>query len=190
MGVGASVRQLRLERGFLGKELAAAAGVSPSLISQIENETTTPSLDVLRSIANALHVQVGDFFTPDGTATGNGVTPTAKATRVVRANARKKLILPTSHWVYELLTPDLQGRIELLWIEIGPGLPPPSEPSAHEGEESNVVIRGRVHIRVENEDYVLQAGDSITFESSRPHWTANLDDEPAVLISAITPPSF
>ena len=191
MSVGTSVRRLRLERGLLGKQLAVAAGVSPSLISQIENEATTPSLDVLRAIAAALQVRVGDFFAPDVSENNNYTAmPSAKLTRVVRANARKKLILPTSRWVYELLTPDLQRRLELLWIEIGPGLPPPAEPSVHDGEESNVVIKGRVHIRVENEDYVLEEGDSITFESSKPHWTSNLDDEPAVLISAITPPSF
>jgi transcriptional regulator with XRE-family HTH domain len=188
MALGTKVRQFRTERSMRAKELAEAAGVSPSLISQIENDVTTPSIDVLRRIAAALHVAVGDFFNAGGRSVPNNRVA-VNHSPVVRANARKKLILPTSNWVYELLTPDLQGRLELLWLEIGPGSGQ-EEFSIHEGEEANVVIKGRVHIWVEDEEYVLEEGDAITFESSRPHRTVNLDSETAIVISAITPPSF
>ena len=168
-----------------------AAGVSPSLISQIEHGTTTPSIDALGRIASALGVHIGEFFNQEiGAGSEAARSPRVERPLVVRANARKKLMLPTSKLVYQLLTPDLQGRLELLWMEIGPGLPFPTEPSVHQGEEASIVIRGRVHIWVDDEEYVLEEGDSITFESSRPHRTANLDREPAIVICAITPPSF
>ncbi|HUV94446.1 MAG TPA: helix-turn-helix transcriptional regulator [Anaerolineae bacterium] len=51
MSIGRKTRLLRNERDMKGKELATAAGVSPSLISQIEHGTTTPSIDVLRRVA-------------------------------------------------------------------------------------------------------------------------------------------
>lgn len=188
MALGTKVRQFRTERGMRGKELAATAGVSPSLISQIENNVTTPSIDVLRRIAAALQVSIGDFFNEEGESVPNNRT-SANRPLVVRVNARKKLILPKSNWIYELLTPDLQGRLELLWLEIGPGAGQ-EEFSIHEGEEANVVIKGRVHIWVEDEEYVLEEGDAITFESSRPHRTVNLGSETAIVVSAITPPSF
>jgi transcriptional regulator with XRE-family HTH domain len=195
VNIGQRMRQLRMQRGLRANELAAAAEVSPSLISQIEGNRTTPSIDVLRRIAAALRVHVGDFFNPDGTApftptTDAPASATAQSARVVRAHARKKLILPASKSVYELLTPDLQGHLELLWLEIGPGLSAPTEPSIHVGEEVDVVIKGRVHIWVNAHEFVLDEGDSITFESAMPHRTANVDNEPAVLISAIAPPSF
>ncbi len=192
MPIGQRLRQLRTERGVKGRQLAVAAAVSPSLISQIENNATTPSIDVLRRIAAALHVKVGDFFDEDSDPPAvNGAPPTAtKRPLVVRANQRKKLMLPASKWVYQLLTPDLRGRLELLWLEIGPGLPAPVEASVHEGEEAGVVIKGRVHIWVEDEEYVLEEGDTITFEATRPHRTANVDDEPAIIVTASTPPSF
>ena len=189
MALGTRVREFRMERGMLAKELAEGAGVSASLISQIENNVTTPSIDVLRRISAVLEVHVGEFFNQDGDG-DPGAEPAATRPLVVRAGRRKKLILPQSRWVYELLTPDLQGKLELLWLEIGSGGSVPVEFSTHEGEEANVVIKGRVHIWVGDEEYVLEEGDSVTFESSRPHRTANLDDETAILISAITPPSF
>ena len=191
MSIGRETRLLRNERDMKGKELATAAGVSPSLISQIEHGTTTPSIDVLRRIASALQVHVGEFFSDRNDTLFQTARPSeVERSLVVRANARKKLMLPTSNLVYELLTPDLQGSLELLWIEIGPGLPFPSKPSVHQGEEADIVIEGRVHIWVDDEEYVLEEGDSITFESSRSHRTANLDGEPAIVICAITPPSF
>jgi len=188
MVVGARVRQFRNNRGMRGKDLAAAAGVSPSLISQIENGATTPSIDVLRRIAAALGVQIGEFFNQQDSSNSSTSIPVNRPL-VVRANARKKLMLPKSNWVYQLLTPDLQGRLELLWLEIGQGSGQ-SECSVHEGEEANVVIKGRVHIWVEDQEFVLEEGDSITFDSSRPHRAANLDSDTAIVISAITPPSF
>ena len=188
MALGTKIRQFRTERSMRAKELAEAAGVSPSLISQIENDVTTPSIDVLRRIAAALHVAVGDFFNAGDESVPNSRVAVNRSP-VVRANARKKLILPTSNWVYELLTPDLRGHLEVLWLEIGPGSGQ-EECSIHEGEETNVVIKGRVHIWVEDEEYVLEQGDAITLESSRPHRIANLDDETAIVISSITPPSF
>lgn len=191
MSIGRKMRLLRDERDMKGKELATAAGVSPSLISQIEHGTTTPSIDVLRRIASALQVPVGEFFGEQNDTLFKTTRPSQVGrSSVVRANARKKLMLPKSNLVYELLTPDLQGTLELLWIEIGPGLPFPREPSVHQGEEADVVIKGRIHIWVDDEEYVLEEGDSITFDSSRPHRTANLDGEPAIVICAITPPSF
>ncbi len=189
MKLGAKIRQLRLERDLSGKELAALTEVSPSLISQIENDITTPSIDVMRRIAKAINVAVGDFFDtePSESVQRNGAP--AQRPLIVRKNRRKKLILPTSNWVYELLTPDLQGRLELLWLEIGPGSGQ-EEWSSHEGEECNIVLKGRVHLWVEDEEFVLEEGDSLTFESIRRHRVVNREQETAILISAVTPPYF
>jgi transcriptional regulator with XRE-family HTH domain len=188
MALGARIRQYRVERNLSGKELAAAAEVSPSLISQIENEITTPSIDVMRRIAKALQVAVGNFFDDVGEMPPrNGATPHRPL--VIRKNARKKLILPTSNWVYELLTPDLQGRLEVLWLEIGPNSGQ-EDYSIHEGEECDLVVKGRVHIWVEDEEYIWEEGDSLTFETARPHRVVNREQATAIIISAVTPPAF
>lgn len=189
MKLGERIRQLRIERNLNGKDLAALTEVSPSLISQIENDITTPSIDVMRRIAKALHVAVGDFFDEDNDDTTPRSGTSVLRPLLVRKHQRKKLILPTSNWVYELLTPDLQGRLELLWLEIGPGAGQ-VEWSSHEGEECNIVLKGRVHLWVDDEEFVLEDGDSITFDSIRRHRVVNCEGETAILISAVTPPSF
>jgi quercetin dioxygenase-like cupin family protein len=45
-------------------------------------------------------------------------------------------------------------------------------------------------VTIDGHDFVLNEGDSISFDSGRPHQVENRTDKRAVLISAITPPSF
>ncbi len=145
---------------------------------------TSPSLDVLWAIARALDVPIGTFFQ------GEMIDDLAeKAPVVVRAGQRKKLGV-NSTLTYELMSPDLQHQIEFIWVEFGPGVEGPLAPFIHTGEEQMVVIQGEMHFWVDGAEYILQAGDCITIDPSRPHRAANLSDSSAIVIAAITPPSF
>lgn len=189
--LGGIIRALRTERRLSTVALARACGVSTSLISQVERGLTGPSLDVLWAIARALDVPIGTFFQVDGQrpALDSNERGDRAGAVVVRANQRKKLGL-TSSLTYELLTPDLQHQIEFIWVEFGPGEEGPVEPFTHAGEEQMVVIQGEMHFWVGGEEFVLQAGDCITIDSSRPHRAGNRSALPAIVIAAITPPAF
>lgn len=182
--LGGSIRELRQQRRLSTVALAKACGVSTSLISQVERGLTSPSLDVLWSIARTLDVPIGTFFQGDAIE-----PPAGKEPVVVRSDQRKKLGL-NSTLTYELLTPDLQHQIEFIWVEFGPGVEGPLTPFTHPGEEQMVVIQGEMHFWVDEAVYVLQAGDCITIDASRPHRAGNRSDAPAIVIAAITPPSF
>ncbi|MBC7347051.1 MAG: helix-turn-helix transcriptional regulator [Clostridia bacterium] len=60
--LGSKLRQAREKQGLSVTSLAEKAGVSPGLISQIENNQTVPLLDTLQRIANALGVSISYFF--------------------------------------------------------------------------------------------------------------------------------
>lgn len=194
--LGAEIRARRGQRQLSTVALARSCGVSASLISQVERGLTAPSLDVLWAIARVLEAPIGAFFDDTGAASAmrpvaatgrNG--PAGRGVVVVRASGRKRLGV-TASLTYQLLSPDLQHRLELIWIELGPGEAGPAEPFAHPGEEQVVVIRGEVHISVGDEVWVLGAGDAITFDSASPHRAMNRGASPALVIAAITPPSF
>lgn len=182
--LGGTIRELRQERRLSTVALAKACGVSTSLISQVERGLTSPSLDVLWSIARALDVPIGTFFQGEPIE-----EPPGKAPVVVRAGYRKKLGV-NSALTYELLSPDLRHQIEFIWVEFGPGVEGPLAPFTHPGEEQMVVIQGEMHFWVDGDEYVLQAGDCITIDASRPHRAGNRSNAPAIVIAAITPPSF
>ncbi|MDQ6669266.1 MAG: cupin domain-containing protein [Chloroflexota bacterium] len=152
---------------------------------------------MLRRIALALELQVGVLF--DG---GEGVAITSvngaasdtdsgqPRARVVRRGERKVLSLPAAHVRYELLSPDLQGRLEFVRMEVDPGQVMPTVGWSHEGEESILILEGSANFQYGEEHFTLEEGDTITFASSLPHLLANPGDRVIVAISAGTPPSF
>jgi uncharacterized cupin superfamily protein len=59
-----------------------------------------------------------------------------------------------------------------------------------EGEECFTVIAGSVTARFNDEEHLLELGDSISFDSSKNHSVENTGEEEAVLIWTVTPPQF
>jgi transcriptional regulator with XRE-family HTH domain len=175
--LGRRIRVLRTERGLTLTGLAVRVGITRSFLSSVERGVAYPSLLVLRSIAAALEVPVFMLFTaPEA----NGM--------VVRKGARKVIKPPGAPVSYELVSPDLRRKIEMIIVRLKPGLD--SAAMAHEGEECALVLRGRVAITVGDVEYELDEGDSIYYDSGLPHKARAVGDEPAEIVSAITPPNF
>jgi transcriptional regulator with XRE-family HTH domain len=175
--LGRRIRTLRTERGLTLTGLAARVGITRSFLSSVERGVAYPSLVVLRSIAAALEVPVFLLFTaPEA----NGI--------VVRKDARKVIRPPGAPVSYELVSPDLRHKIEMIIVRLKPGLD--SAAMAHEGEECALVLRGRVVMTVGDVEYELNEGDSIYYDSGLPHKARAAGDQPAEIVSAISPPNF
>ncbi|MBA2635011.1 MAG: helix-turn-helix transcriptional regulator [Chloroflexi bacterium] len=175
--LGRRIRTLRTERGLTLTGLAARVGITRSFLSSVERGVAYPSLMVLRSIAAALEVPVFMLFTaPEA----NGM--------VVRKDSRKVIRQPGAPVSYELVSPDLRRKIEMIIVRLKPGMD--SAAMAHEGEECALVLSGRVAMTVGDVEYELNEGDSIYYDSGLPHKARALGDEPAEIVSAITPPNF
>jgi len=187
--VGRKIRVRRLQAGLTLQSLARAVGVSQSLISQVERGLASPSITTLRRIAAALDVPIAALFLGDDVAS-HGETDRLGRRLVVRRAERKRLHVPRSKIGYELLTPDLNRKVEFLRIQYEPGSVTHPAPMSHPGEENAVCLEGSVVVTIDGHDFVLNEGDSISFDSGRPHQVENRTDKRAVLISAITPPSF
>jgi mannose-6-phosphate isomerase-like protein (cupin superfamily) len=71
-----------------------------------------------------------------------------------------------------------------------PGVATGEEMLSHRGEESGVVVKGRVELTVGGQTRVLKAGDAYYFASSTPHSFRNVGREVCEIISASTPPTF
>jgi transcriptional regulator with XRE-family HTH domain len=177
--VGALVLQLRRDAGASIGTLAAAAGLSPGLLSQIERGQGNPSLTTLIKLSQALKVPVGRFF--DAQDRGGAL---------VRADQRRRLEVAEDNLVYELLTPHMHGQLGMLRAQIGAGWDNEDAPFQHPGEECVTILEGRLHVCINGMGYDLGEGDSLTYDSSLPHWYRNPGARDAVLIGAMTPPSF
>jgi transcriptional regulator with XRE-family HTH domain len=184
--VGRRLREYRLEKGMIAADVASAAGISPSMLSQVERGTTSPSLKVLHALAAALDVTAAQLL--EDHRTSDIPAPAAGRLQVVR-HAERKVLRRATGPEYQLLSPDLTGDIEFLWVELAPGMGSAADAS-HEGEEQLVVLSGEVTLTLSGSDTVLQAGDAARYDSIVPHRTTNHGTVKAVFVSAATPPSF
>ncbi|NLV89746.1 MAG: cupin domain-containing protein [Tissierellia bacterium] len=181
MNIGEKIKKLRKEKEMSIAELANKSDLSSSLISQIERNMVTPSIVSLWKIAQSLEVSVGYFFDEEVKDIANPI---------VRRNERKKIIASNNNAMYELLSPDLNRKIEFLYITIKPGDYSSKDLVTHEGEECGIVIKGRLMVKMKDKEYILEEGDSIYFDSTIPHKYINIGDEECISIWAMTPPSF
>jgi transcriptional regulator with XRE-family HTH domain len=63
--VGATLQRLRLARGLTLEDLSRIAGVSKSMLSQIEREKANPTIAITWRLANALGVQIGELLSSE-----------------------------------------------------------------------------------------------------------------------------
>lgn len=166
-----------MERGLTLAGLAVQVGVTRSFLSSVERGVAYPSILVLRSIAAALKLPVFLLFTG---RKSNGI--------VVRKAERKIVREPNGPYSYELVSPDVQHRLEMIITRVKPGADP--KPLAHEGEECALVLRGHVMLTIGGVDYELNEGDSIYYNSGLPHRAKVVGNEEAEIVSAISPPGF
>lgn len=175
-----TIRTLRQQRGFTLSQLAGAAGISESLLSQVERGRVDPSLATLRSIARSLEIPLFELF-----AAQDG----APQVEIVRAGAATEITSPDRGLVYSRMS-KLGGSLEVLKAHLSPGATSHGEPWTHPAEECVVVLAGELCVEVDGIDYRLNAGDSCYFDSRMPHRFLNESAKEAVYIIAATPPSY
>ena len=179
--VGAQLNFLRKQRSLTLEAVSERSGVSIGLISQIERGRGNPSFNTLVQMAHALDVPIGRLF-----HTADDTSP------LVRADERRSLDVhgPSGDAVHELMSPDLNGALEAVWIEAPPGYDTSETPFTHPGEEFGLVLEGRHEVFLDGVRYSLGPGDSITYASTVPHWYRNPGPDPVKAIWVITPPTF
>jgi transcriptional regulator with XRE-family HTH domain len=177
--LGSAIRSLRTAQQRTLSDVATAAGISISLLSQVERGLVDPSLDSLRDIAGAL-----------GTMPFKLLQNGAPRSGVVRRAERLHLRLPERDDDYELLSPSLDGAFEVAEWTVQPGNWSSAQPRSHSGEEATLILAGRVLLELGGELVELEEGDCITFDARVPHRHMALGDDPATGLFIVSPPSF
>jgi transcriptional regulator with XRE-family HTH domain len=196
--LGRVIRRLRKDAGLTLSTVAKQAGVSTSLISQVERGLAQPSLTTLRGIASALDVRLSALFHDSrvGESSTLDFEPVTDEGRyVVRGYSRKKLYGDHAGVDYELLAPDTtsERRSDFLLGVFAPGSSSPSGTSryvAHEGEEYCYCTSGSLTLLLGTEEFTIDAGDSIAFDASIPHRVENRGTVAAEVTITMTPPWF
>ncbi len=186
--IGNRVKKLRESKKMTTKELAKKANVTAGMISQLERGSTQGSVETLRKIAKVLNTTLASLFENEEDLKQQN---SYESFHIVRKNERRKISFPDPLYKCEMLTPDLQGDIEFVLVELEAGrVTNDILPHTKGGEECDFVLSGTIEIQVGGLNYTLNEGDSIRFNPEVPHKIENKSDKKASYISAITPPSF
>ena len=190
--LGENLRSIRLQKKMTLQELSQMSKVSKSQLSQIERNVSVPTVAKLQKIAEALDVKFSNLLPENGDSSSDAylANNSEKANRinVVRKGERKKIIMPWGA-TYEMLCPDLQHKIEFIYLHYPVGATPKDQ-YTHEGEECGVVLEGTFKGTFGAMEVILEPGDSIYYDSTIPHYWEAVGDTDVRAIWAITPPSF
>lgn len=175
--IGNNLKALREKTQLSLRDLGEKTGLSASFLSQIEAGQVSPSLASLENIANALNVSITYFF--DDQTRPDSVVMRKKERKRIYSQGSKAIIQPLANALNK-------KKIEpfLLTLEVG-GESGEKPYSSHHGEEFGIVLQGKVRFALEDKEYVLADGDSLYFNSKRPHKWENIGKKEAIIILVI-----
>ena len=174
------LREARAAAGLSVRELSRRVGISPSMLSQIENGHAQPSVATLYGIVSALSISVdavltgGDAPAPFRTTGGTAVAP------VLRGDERAALVMESGvRW--ERLTPTADPLVDALLVTYPPGSSSSGNGGLmrHAGHEYGYLMEGELVVQVGFDTFALHAGDSVSFDSTIPHLYRNESNEAA-----------
>ncbi|MCG8618078.1 MAG: XRE family transcriptional regulator, partial [Desulfobacterales bacterium] len=178
--LGPLLRAIRNSRHLTIKEVATKAGVSSSLLSQIERNRISPSLDTLLQLLEVYGVPPNKFFKDYETMT---------RVEIVKRDQRK--IYERKGFKYETLCGESQSKgshsFNAFFLELAPGQKRGDADDGHLGRELGIVIAGSAQLIYGGETYDIQAGDTLSFFSQIPHVIKNTGEERFQAYWIVTP---
>jgi transcriptional regulator with XRE-family HTH domain len=165
--VGDTLAALRQGQSLSLDELSRKAGVSKSMLSQIERAQTNPTIAVVWRLANALGVTMGDLL-------GSPAAPVENAITLVPLHATPAMRSPDEKCELRILGPiDLAGKFE--WYQLNLQAGAALESQAHEDgtREHLTVTAGALEVESGGEKQRLKNGETARYLADRPHCIRN-----------------
>ena len=180
--VGEKIKALRIKREMSLADVSKKSGISETIVSGIEDQTVSPPLGNIVSLAEVFRVTVGELFGDSADA------PFC----IVRSDDRKTVSRFSSTvgkpggYSYESLGHKKQDRqMEPFLVTLAPSEVSQVEPNQHVGEEIIFVLEGQVEVRLVDHTDILKPGDSIYYDSTLPHVVSCHGDVPATILAVI-----
>lgn len=166
--IGLLIQRIRRERHLRLEDLAQRAGYTKGFLSKIENGRANPPIATLLRVAGALGIDAAELL--GGAGAGEAADPQGSVH--VAAAERLKINHASAGPGYDywsLAAPRRNKAMEPFLLTVRPGEVDPAKRFEHPGEEFIHVLQGRTEYVVGDEKFVLGPGDSLYFDSTRPH---------------------
>ncbi|MET8429064.1 cupin domain-containing protein [Nocardia sp. NPDC004860] len=189
--VGPALRQARLDRGLSLRALAVAAGISASQLSQIETGKSQPSVSALYALVTQLDASLDELLGIDRGRSTPAASPSSTPSPqrdvasqppgVVQRGADNPVLEMANGVRWERLAVDPHADVDVLLVTYDPGAASSVDRTLmrHQGTEYAYLFSGELTLLLDFDRYTIGAGDSLCFDSTRPHMYVNQGAEPA-----------
>lgn len=179
MKIGERLKRLRMINSLTQEELASRADLTKGFISQLENDTTSPSIATLKDIIDVFGVSMQEFF-----------SETSDEDIVYGKESRVQVSDDDDRIKVELLVPAAQNReMDPVLVTLEPGEEMDEQPF-HEGEEFGFVLLGKIQLRLDERLYTVKKDECFYFSSDKRHSVKNVGKTDAKILWVVTPPTF
>ena len=168
--IGKRIKAFRTDRGITLEQLARQAGFTKGYLSKVEKSEKAPPVSTLRNIGKALDVTISALLGEESQRT---------SLCLVRENERPLVTRDGTAfgYAYEAMAFKYPNRImEPFLLTLPPG-PKKRTMHQHEGEEILFVIQGTMRFFHGAEDYIVNEGDCIYFDSGISHFGESIGTE-------------
>lgn len=180
--IGEKLRALRLRKKIGLVDLGKHTGLSPALLSKLENGKLFPTLPTLMRIALVYSVGLDHFFAP----------PESGPVRsIARRHERKKFpdvpgAADVNYFFESLDFAAKDRRLNAYFAEFRPVAAEKVRKHHHAGVELVYMVSGEMELRIGKEEHTLGEGDAIYFDASVPHGYRRVGKKPctAIVVSA------
>jgi len=162
--IGQRIKAIRSKRGLSLDDISKITGFSVKLLSDIESNAVKPQLGVIIRMSKALDSAFGSIVA-EGGSNLYSITRKDEGAFIASSTSRdgKK-----QAYMYKSLASDMKGRnmeTFIVQLEANPG----DDMSLHEGEEFIYVLSGVVSLKLGDDLFELEPGDSAYYVSTTPH---------------------
>jgi transcriptional regulator with XRE-family HTH domain len=182
--LGTKLRSLRLRKKIALVDLGKHTGLSASMLSQLENGKLIPTLPTLARIAMVFDVGLDHFF-----GTGKGQRMFSIVREKERMRFPDRAGSPKPDFWFECLAFSAQDKgLQAYVAEFPLRDADDVREHYHEGAEFLHLITGSIAVRYQDEEHILEAGDSVYFDASERHSYRGLVEENSRALVITTPP--
>ncbi len=180
--IGKRIRALRRRKEWTLQDLAANCGLSVGFLSQVERGISSLSIVSLQAISKSLDVFPSELFLKQEAPL---LTENEEVSLVTKAGDQLHIQIGNYPITYQYLSGEFPNRIiEVLINEFPANYRHPLAP--HKGEEFGYVLEGHLTLKIEEDEYSLEPGDSYHFLASKPHSYQTSEKQGAKVLIATT----
>lgn len=179
--VGKKLKAIRLKRDMTIQDLAEKSKVSSNMISRIERGLTIPSVEILMKLAAVFQKSI-NYFVEEVVTTHEAVF-TSPGNRDKTVYDDDEQNMQTESFTSGLRDPQFMS----FFCKVKVGGTSGHKEMYHPGDELIYVLEGTLRVTVAEDEYLLKAGDSLSFKSHLPHRWDNVGDIEAKVIWTLSP---